>query len=687
VKRFFGAALLAVAAACARKAQAPTVQTALATRRDIIVDAQANGTMEPIAIVDVKSKASGVITKMAVETGTNVKPGDLIVQIDTRDVQNKYDQAKAMLDAADAKLQVAEADKTRNEEMFKARVITPQEFEKVAVDYENAKSGVVNAKANLDLARQSLEDATVKAPSEGTIITKNVSEGTVIAGATSSVSGGTTIVQMADLSVVRIRSFFNESDIGNVHPGEPANVTVDAYPDRRFSGVVQKIEPQAIVQQNVTMFPVLVNLDNRDRLLRPGMNGEVSVLIDEVDNVIAVPNDAIKNPREAVATGAMLGLSADSVTNSLRAQGFTGGGNRGGFGGRRGGNGGTGGNGGNGGGRNGGATPGAGPTSGAAPTNGAAATSGATSAPASSFGDVALAGNPAQGGQGGFQGGPGGGGGFGMQVSDADCKKVDDVLKAHPKEKKQLDDLRAKLQALRPAGMNGGRGGFNGGNRQRGDSAGGFRPRGDSTGQRRRGGGGTGGNAGSGGNASGFGQGGGGGGGGFRGSPEMQAINDQMRAIYTTLNLDARTAGACARRQAGATNATQANSGGTRTAQGGGQGNQGALTPSPEMTSRPVRQRTGLVFVSDSAKQHFAPRIVQLGQGNLDYTEVVSGLKEGERVVMLGALALQAQRQAQQDRIRQNASPLGGQTPGPGGPGGGGGPRGGGGGGGGGRGG
>ncbi len=476
MKRFVGAALLAVAAACARKSQAPTVQTAVASRRDIIVDAQANGTMEPIAIVDVKSKASGVIDKMTVETGTNVKPGDLIVQINTRDVQNKYDQAKAMLDAANAKLQVSTASKARNEEMFKARVITPQEFEQVAVDFENAKSGVVNAQANLDLAKQSLEDATVKAPSEGTIITKNVSEGTVIAGATSSVSGGTTIVQMADLSVVRIRAFFNESDIGNVHPGEPANVTVDAYPDRRFSGVVQKIEPQAVVQQNVTMFPVLVNLDNKDHLLSPGMNGEVSVLIAEVDNVIAVPNDAIKNPREAVATGAMLNLSADSVNASLRAQGFTGGGNRGGFGGgRRGGNGG----GAAGGGRNGGA-PGAGATNGAAATSGAAASTG------TAFGEVQFASNPVS--------PPQGGQGFGTQVSDADCKKVDDVLKKHPKEKKQLDDLRAQMQALRPASMNGGggtggRGGFNanGGNRQRGDSAGGFRPRGDST-QRRRGG-------------------------------------------------------------------------------------------------------------------------------------------------------------------------------------------------------
>ena len=290
MKRILGAALLAVAAACARKSQAPTVQTAVASRRDIIVDAQANGIIEPIAIVDVKSKASGVIDKMTVETGTQrqARRSDRSDR-HARRAEQVRPGARRCSTPRNAKLQVSTANKERNEEMFKARVITPQEFEQVAVDFENAKSGVVNAQANLDLAKQSLEDATVKAPSEGTIITKNVSEGTVIAGATSSVSGGTTIVQMADLSVVRIRAFFNETDIGNVHPGEPANVTVDAYPDRRFSGVVEKIEPQAVVQQNVTMFPVLVNLDNKDRLLSPGMNGEVSVLIAEVDNVSRSP--------------------------------------------------------------------------------------------------------------------------------------------------------------------------------------------------------------------------------------------------------------------------------------------------------------------------------------------------------------------------------------------------------------
>jgi len=662
VRRYLGAVLLVAVAACAKKQQAPSVQTALVTRRDIIVDAQANGTMEPIQVIEVKSKASGAITQMPVETGTHVKPGDLIVQIDTRDVQNRYDQAQAQLAAAQAKLEVSESDKKRNEEMYKARVITPQEFEKVAVDYENAKSGVVSAKANLDLAKQALEDATVRAPTEGTIIDKTVAVGTVIASATGSVSGGTTIVKMADLGVVRIRALFNETDIGSVHAGQPANVTVDAYPDRRFGGIVEKIEPQAVVQQNVTMFPVLVNLQNQEGLLKPGMNGEVSVLIDERDDVLAVPNDAVKSPREAVATGAMLGLSADSVQASLRAQGYTGGGSRGGFGGgRRNGGGGGGARNGDGGANTGGGNTGGG--------NGGAASGSATSrsagASGTSGGDVALSpvsqsGTAFQGG--GFQGGQGG---FGMQVSDADCKKIDDVLKAHPKEKKQIDDLRAKMQALRPAGFGGAGGGFGGANRSRGDSASAGRNRGgDSTGQRRR-------------DASGAG--GGGGGGGFRGSPEMQALNEQLRAIYTQLNLDPRTAGACARRkqqsgsQSAMGTASARTTGRPATAQAA-PGGQGSLTPSPESVSRPQRARMGLVFVSDSAKTHFEPRIIQMGQNNLDYTEVVSGLKEGERVVLLGALALQAQRQQQQDRFRQNATPLGPQ----GGPGGGG-PRGGGG--------
>src|SRR3954466_16138828 len=131
----------------------------MVTRRDIIIDAPANGGIEPIAVIEVKSKAGGVITQMPVETGTRVNPGDLIVQIDTRDVQNKYNQAAAALSAAQQKLGLAGADKKRNDELFKARVITAQEHDNVAVNYETANSNLVTAKANLDIAKQALDGA------------------------------------------------------------------------------------------------------------------------------------------------------------------------------------------------------------------------------------------------------------------------------------------------------------------------------------------------------------------------------------------------------------------------------------------------------------------------------------------------------------------------------------------------
>jgi HlyD family secretion protein len=149
----------------------------------------------------------------------------------------------------------------------------------------------------------------------------------------------------------------------------------------------------------------------------------------------------------------------------------------------------------------------------------------------------------------------------------------------------------------------------------------------------------------------------------------MQAINEQMRTIYTALGIDQRTAGQCVRRQSGNQFAANGAGAGAGAAQGSRQG--AALAQSNELTARQPRTRQGLVFVSDTSRTVFHPRLVQLGQGNLDFTEVVSGLKEGDRVVMLGALALQANRLQQQDRARANASPLGGGTPGPGGGGGG----------------
>lgn len=318
-------AAVAVFLACAAcrggsKPALANIQTAPVERRDIVVDVEATGVVEPINVVEVKSKASGQITRMPVETGSLVRPGDLLVQLDTRDVRNQYDQALADLRAAQAKLEVSRAQQKRAEDLYKQQIVTAQEHEAATLDYANSEAQVVRARTNLDLARQRLEDATVKAPVAGTVIEKTVSLGQVISSATATVGGGTTLLKMADLNQVRVRALVNETDIGLVVPGQTARVTVDAYPNRPFTAVVEKIEPQAVVQQSVTMFPVLVSIQNREGLLKPGMNGEVAILVQERKNVLAIPNDAVRTTREAAQAATLLGLDPDSVRSQVTAQ-------------------------------------------------------------------------------------------------------------------------------------------------------------------------------------------------------------------------------------------------------------------------------------------------------------------------------------------------------------------------------
>jgi HlyD family secretion protein len=152
---------------------------------------------------------------------------------------------------------VSEAQKKRADDLFAQRITTAQEHETALIDFANAQAAVIRARTSLDLAQQRLDDATVRAPGAGTVIEKTVSLGQVITSATNSASGGSILLKMADLTRVRMRALFNETDIGNVRPGQQTTVRVDAYPDRPFTGTVEKIEPQAVVQQSVTMFPVL----------------------------------------------------------------------------------------------------------------------------------------------------------------------------------------------------------------------------------------------------------------------------------------------------------------------------------------------------------------------------------------------------------------------------------------------
>jgi HlyD family secretion protein len=311
--------LALLAAACAQEEELPVYQAVPVTIRDISVTAQAAGAILPDTVVEVKSKASGEILDFPVETGQLVQRGTILARIDRRVPQNRYDQAQAQLEVANARLRNAEAQLRRATELYEAKAITEQEFETSTLDVANARAAKITAETDVENAKIALDDTEVRAPITGTIISKNVERGAVISSPTSDVGGGTVLLKMADLSLVQVKTFVDETDIGKLRAGLTANVTVEAYPNRPFRGEVLKIEPQADTIQNVTMFPVLVRINNSDNMLKPGMNTEVNISVGRADSVLAVPNSALRTERDVESAASVLGISPESLQQMLEA--------------------------------------------------------------------------------------------------------------------------------------------------------------------------------------------------------------------------------------------------------------------------------------------------------------------------------------------------------------------------------
>ena len=288
-------------------------------RRNLVVSASASGAIEPVLTVDVKSKASGEIIGMNVQTGDDVKQDQLLASIDPRIPRNSLAQAQANLQVAQAQLSNAKSQLARSDTLFKAQAITQTEYDGAKLEYANANAAVIRAQSDLENARDRMNDTKLRAPLAGTIITKNVELGTVISSPTTDVGGGTVLFKMANLDTVQIRALVDETDIGKVSPGLLSTITVDAYPNRPFEGSVLKIEPQATVQQNVTMFNVLVRIPNPNHLLKPGMNTEVEIHVGRRDNVLAVPNAALRTQRDVASAAQVLGLDPNDVQQQLAA--------------------------------------------------------------------------------------------------------------------------------------------------------------------------------------------------------------------------------------------------------------------------------------------------------------------------------------------------------------------------------
>jgi HlyD family secretion protein len=313
---------VAVGACGASAADEPAMglTTTTAEVKDITSAVAATGTIEPIRVIDVKSQASGEVREVAVELGENVERGALLVRIDPRDVRNAYNQAVAELDVANARYTVAQRKLERTGNLRDSQVVTEEEYENALLEDANAKAALVKAKTNLELAEDRLNDVAVGAPITGMVVEKTVEEGQIITSA-KEVTGGTILLRMADLEEVQVRTLVDETDIGTIRAGLQASIKVEAYPDREFTGRVLQIEPQAVVEQNVTLFAVLTRIRNEEGLLKPGMNADVEIEVGARVGVLALTNGGIKTVDEARALVDALGLDSDLLKQRVESRG------------------------------------------------------------------------------------------------------------------------------------------------------------------------------------------------------------------------------------------------------------------------------------------------------------------------------------------------------------------------------
>ena len=278
---------------------------------------EASGIIEAISSVEIKSKASGEVLFLGAEVGDLVKKGSILGQIDQRTPKNILDQSKSDLEASKVRLENAKSQFERGKELHSQGSISDKEFEDIQESYAQAKSTVVRTEVTFENAKIALDDTIVRSPVEGTIISRPVEVGQVISSPTQAVGGGTILMTMADLSKVRVRALVDEIDVGKVSIGQTVSIKVAAYRDREFFGIVSKIEPMAMVEQNVTTFPVLIDIDNDDNLLLLGMNTDVVIEVLNKDVSLSTPTMSLRTRKDIYSAANILNIPKQTVDQFL----------------------------------------------------------------------------------------------------------------------------------------------------------------------------------------------------------------------------------------------------------------------------------------------------------------------------------------------------------------------------------
>lgn len=252
----------------------------------------ATGIIKPMvgAEVRVGSRASGIVKKLYVNVGDKVKKGDLLARLDDTELTAQYNQVLANLENIQTTLKFAKLEKERQINLLEKGFTSQQSLDLAVKNYEIALAQVAQYKANLDYAKIQLNYTHIIAPVSGVVASISTQEGETVAAMFSA----PTFVTIIDTSRLEVRAYVDETDIGNVFKGQKVGFTVDTYPDVIFEGKVVSIYPKAEILDNVVNYDVIIEIsDKKGKILRPEMTTTVNILMDSINNVIAIPEKAI----------------------------------------------------------------------------------------------------------------------------------------------------------------------------------------------------------------------------------------------------------------------------------------------------------------------------------------------------------------------------------------------------------
>jgi HlyD family secretion protein len=275
----------------ARNAPEGKYQTSAAKSGDITQTVSANGTLNPVVLVNVGTQVSGTVKKLHVDFNDRVKAGQILLELDPALLQAQVRQDEATVRNAQATLELTALTEQCSLTLWGQDSIARQAVDQAIQARKSAQAQLDLARAELAKDHTNLDYSIIRSPVSGVVVNRSVDLGQTVAASFQT----PTLFQIAqDLSKMQIDSSFAEADVGNIHVGQLVQFTVDAFPNRSFSANVKQVRLNATTQQNVVTYDVVVAVDNPEEILMPGMTAYVNVIVAQHRNVLQIPNAALR---------------------------------------------------------------------------------------------------------------------------------------------------------------------------------------------------------------------------------------------------------------------------------------------------------------------------------------------------------------------------------------------------------